>query len=400
MNEKHTEKSGCLILCGGKSRRMKQDKARLVYHGRSFLERICEQVRRMEMPRFVSLAESEEQVPAGFTVLKDEVCDENGGFIGPLGGICTGLKQCARDGLDGMYIVPVDLPLFESELFELTAEAVQTNPQADIYLLESSDGRIHPAAGYYRTRVLDSATDLISRHDYRLMSLVRHPDLVMVAVQTENPEQDRMLFNVNTPADYEALIGKTESRPEHIVLQGEKGAGKSTLIRKMAEELQCTYGGYLTRAVMNREKGYREVYMYPASFLADPGDQDAAARAEGKLCGITMNGVKEVYPEVFDTYGTQLIHAASKKELIIMDEIGFMEEKAERFKKAVLSALDGNIPVIAAAKSKTRSSPFLETVRSHANVRLTELNETNRDEIYEQLRAMYINRKAGSHEKQ
>ena len=395
MNEKHTEKSGCLILCGGKSRRMKQDKARLVYHGRSFLERVCEQVRRMATPRFISLAESEEQVPADFTVLKDEVRDENGAFIGPLGGIYTGLKQCVRDGLDGMYIVPVDLPLFESGLFELTAEAVRAKPQADMYLLVSSDGRIHPAAGYYRTRVIDMAEELISRHDYRLMSLVRHPALAAVFVHTGNPEQDRMLFNVNTPADYEALIRKTESGPEHIVLQGEKGAGKSTLIRKLAEEMQCTYGGYLTRSVMNKEKGYREVFLYPASCISAPGDPDAAARAEGKLCGITGNGVKEVYPEVFDTYGTQLIHAASRKELIIMDEIGFMEEKAERFKKAVLSALDGNIPVIASAKSKSKSSPFLEAVRSHANVRLTELNQTNRHEVYEQLRAMYKNRKAG-----
>ncbi len=395
MNEKHTEKSGCLILCGGKSRRMIQDKARLVYKGRSFLEMICEQVSRMAMPRYISLAETEEEVPAGFTALKDGVCDENGGFIGPLGGVYTGLKQCVRDGLEGMYTVPVDLPLFESELFELISEAVRTEPQTDIYLLESSDGRIHPAAGYYRTRVIDTAEDLISRHDYRLMSLVRHPDLETVFVHTENPEQDRMLFNVNTPADYEALTGKTEFRQAHIVLQGEKRAGKSTLIRKLAEEMQCTYGGYLTRAVMNKEKGYREVFIYPASCISVPGDQDAIARAEGKLCGITMNGVKEVYPEVFDTYGAQLIHAASKKELIIMDEIGFMEEKAERFKKAVLSALDGNIPVIASVKAKSRSTPLLEAVRSHANVRLTELNETNRNEIYEQLTAIYKNRKAG-----
>ena len=100
-----------------------------------------------------------------------------------------------------------------------------------------------------------------------------------------------------------------------------------------------------------------------------------------------MNGVKEVYPEVFDTYGTELIHSASKKERIIMDEIGFLEEKAEQFQKAVLSALDENIPVIAAIKAKSITTPFRESVRSHENVQLIELNETNRDQIYEQLRS-------------
>ena len=389
MNEKKTESSGCLVLCGGKSRRMEQDKAKLLYQDNSLLEIICVKVRDMEMPRYLSLAENDEQVPADFTVLKDEVGDENGGFIGPLGGICTGLKQCVRDGLDGIYIVPVDLPLFERDLFDLTADAMRKDPHADMYILESSDGRMHPTVGYYRNNVIRAAEEQICAGDYRLMSLVRHPDLRTVTVRTENAAQDRMLFNVNTPADYEALVKQTEYRRKHIVLQGESGAGKSTLIRKLVNEMQCDIGGYLTRAVRNDETGYREIRMYPAEFLYEQGDQDTAARAHGKLCGITMNGVKEVYPEVFDQYGTQLIRSASEKQLIIMDEIGFMEEKAEQFQKAVLSAFDGTVPVIAAIKAKGISTPFLESVRTHENVQLIELVETNRDEIYEQLRKLY-----------
>ena len=326
MNKNNIERSGCLILCGGRSRRMKQDKAELLYHGKSFLEIICDQVRRMGISQYISLAENEKQIPADFIALKDEVRDEDGSFIGPLGGIYTGLNQCVRDGLDGMYTIPVDLPLFEKELFDLITKAAETDPQADLYILVSSDGRMHPAAGYYRSSVLDPARELINRQDHRLMSLLRHPALRTVCVRTETEKQDRMLFNVNTPADYGALIQADKNRTKHIVLQGEKGAGKSALIRKLAEETSCSIGGYLTRAVMNREKGYKEVFMYPAAFLSDPGDQDRIARETGKLCGTTMNKVIETYPEVFDTYGTDLIFSASKKQLIIMDEIGFLEE--------------------------------------------------------------------------
>ena len=395
MKKNNIERSGCLILCGGRSRRMKQDKAELLYHGKRFLEIICDQVRRMGISQYMSLAENEEQIPADFIVLRDEVRDENGGSIGPLGGIYTGLRQCVRDGLDGMYTVPVDLPLFEKELFDLITEAAETDPQADIYILVSSDGRMHPTAGYYRSSVLSAAEKLINGQEHRLMSLIRHPDVRTVLVQTETEQQDRMLFNVNTPADYEALIQADKNGTKHIVLQGEKGAGKSALIRKLAEEMNCTIGGFLTRAVMNREKGYREIWLYPASFISDPGDQDRIAKANGKLCGSTMNKVIETYPEVFDTYGTELIFSASKKQLILMDEIGYLEEKAERFKKAVLSALDDNIPVLASIKAKNRSTPFLETVRSHEHVQLIELNETDRDEVFEQLRKLYIDRKDG-----
>ena len=227
------------------------------------------------------------------------------------------------------------------------------------------------------------------------MSLLRHPDLRTVYVRTENAKRDRMLFNVNTPADYEALLQETRNRTTHIVLEGKKGAGKSTLIRKLAEDMQCKTGGYLSRAVFCQEKGCREIYLVPASCLFDAMDPDTAARTKGKLCALTMNKVIEVYPEVFDTYGTELIRSAGEKQLIIMDEIGFLEEKAEQFKKTVLSALDGNVPVLAAIKTKDISSPFLETVRGHENVRLIEVDETNRDEVYEQVKTLFQGRKEG-----
>ena len=194
MNENHTEKFACLILCGGKSSRMKRDKARLLIHDESFLEIICAKIRKTEMMRYISLSDNHEQIPDDFTILKDEVCDENGGFIGPLGGICTGLKQCVSNGLDGIYTVPVDLPLFETELFGLIHQAMAAFALADIYVLQSSDGKVHPACGYYRTSVFAAARQLILAKDYRLMSLLRHPDLHTVYVKTQNAKQDRMLF--------------------------------------------------------------------------------------------------------------------------------------------------------------------------------------------------------------
>jgi len=387
MNDKNKQKSGCLILCGGKSRRMKQDKAKLLYHDESFLEIVCAKVRTMGIHRYISVNDDQE-IPEDYIALKDEVFDEKGDFIGPLGGIYTGLKQCIRDGLDGIYTVPIDLPLFERDLFNLIEKAIRDDPQADMYIVESSDGRMHPVTGYYRSSVIHTMEELIHAREYRLMSLIRHPSLRTVFVRAENKKQDEMLMNVNTPADYEALMQNTEHKPKHIVLQAERGAGKTTLIQKLVKEMQCIVGGYLTRAVINKEKGYKEIYIYPASFV-DADDQDTIAKTKGKLCAITMNGVKEVYPEVFDLYGTELIRSASKKELIIMDEIGFLEEKAEQFQKAVLSAFDGNIPVLAAIKAKNITTPFLESIRIHKNVKLIELNETNRDQIFEQLKVLY-----------
>jgi nucleoside-triphosphatase len=74
-----------------------------------------------------------------------------------------------------------------------------------------------------------------------------------------------------------------------------------------------------------------------------------------------------------------------KDSLILMDEIGFMESKAEVFCKAILKLLDGDIPVIAAVKEK--NTPFLDQVKSHPNCRVFYIREDNRNELFEEVLA-------------
>lgn len=182
------------------------------------------------------------------------------------------------------------------------------------------------------------------------------------------------------------MMSEKEKKKKHILLQGERGAGKSYLIRKLVRDLGVVPGGYLTRAVFNAEKGYREVLLYPASWLLADGDQDDIARRCGRLCGIAAGGRGKAYPDVFAGYGTQLLRSSADKKLIVMDEIGFMENDARSFRDAVLSALAGDTPVIAAVKAGNITTPFLEAVRSHPDAELFELDEEDRDEAYRQIK--------------
>lgn len=388
---KNEGKPGCLLLCGGKSSRMGRDKAKLIYQNQSFLEIISAKLRKTGMPCYISLADHEEEIPGGFIPLYDAVHDENGSTIGPLGGIYTGLMQCAKDGLSGLFAVPVDAPLFETEILELIAKAHAEEPDADLLIPVTSGGREHPACGYYSLSVMDVMKEMISAHDYRLRTLMNHPLLHCVYVRTQNSSQDRMLSNINRPGDYEALLH--EQKKTHIVLQGERNAGKTTLIRKLVKNLNLITGGYATRAVFNEAKGYREIYMYPASYLINEENQDEIAVNKGVLCGTAMNGVRETYPHVFDTYGVSLLETPGNAQLIIMDETGFLENEAYVFQRKVLSVLNGKTPVIAAVKTKDKTSPFLKSIRTHENVRLIEVDEENRDGIYEELIRLFRERK-------
>ena len=86
---------------------------------------------------------------------------------------------------------------------------------------------------------------------------------------------------------------------------------------------------------------------------------------------------------MFDTLGAQLIESAPKGGIILMDELGFLENDARVFQSAVLCALDGDTPVLAAVKPK--DTPFLRAVRGHENAELVFIDEQNRDALLEKL---------------
>ena len=117
------EQYGCVLLKGGKSSRMGgSDKAKLLYRGKSFEERIKGELEQLGLPVFVSEAKKSPD-PRAIPDLIPEA--------GPLGGIYSCLKQT---GLDGLFFVSCDMPLFASYLGKRA-------------LMEETGGFIQCAAG-------------------------------------------------------------------------------------------------------------------------------------------------------------------------------------------------------------------------------------------------------------
>ena len=57
-----------------------------------------------------------------------------------------------------------------------------------------------------------------------------------------------------------------------------------------------------------------------------------------------------------------------------------MENEAPRFHRAVLAALDGNIPILGVVKPQ--KNPLLDAVRAHQRVELITVTRENRDELF------------------
>ena len=134
----------------------------------------------------------------------------------------------------------------------------------------------------------------------------------------------------------------------HLLICGERGVGKSTLIRRLLEHSTREVGGFVTKRLpVADENGFFPIYLYPTS------------QSEGERCNETANLVGTCdsrssirHPEVFDGLGAQLIKSAPSGGIILMDELGFLENDAKVFQSAVLCALDGDTPVLAAVKPK------------------------------------------------
>lgn len=173
-------------------------------------------------------------------------------------------------------------------------------------------------------------------------------------------------------------------RPRHLFLTGEPGAGKTTLLaRALALRPGLRAGGFRTFTRLGDTEALR-ARVYLAAW-----DDRAAWRWDGLGApppGVMLAGVRP-YPggcaqaaghaEAFDRAGAALLDPDGA-DVIVMDELGFLERDARAFQAAVLRALDGDAPVLGAIKP--RREPFLDAVRAHPAVAVAQVRPDAREQ--------------------
>ena len=162
---------------------------------------------------------------------------------------------------------------------------------------------------------------------------------------------------------------------KNIFLTGEVGIGKSTIIKKVLSLLPYgEYGGFRTvsAAPLTRD-AVLDVFI-ECAWVQTPHDTEHLV---GSRWG---DGHFTAYPSIFDTIGTSILASCPESAiLIITDELGLMESDAELFKKAVMDALDGPLPVLGVIKPK--NSEFLDAVRFHKKSEIVEVTKDNREAL-------------------
>ena len=181
-----------LILAGGDSRRMGQDKAALVLDGKTLLERVTATMQQV----FPKVVVSVRQLRGGVVV--PQVCDEQEAS-GPLAGLIAGLSQVDTPWV---FAVACDMPFVTPAIVNRLAE-LRNGFQAVVPVV---GGYQQPLAAFYAASALETMRASLAAGDRSLRGTLEKLEVRYVneAELRECDPQLRSFFDLGTPQDFQA----------------------------------------------------------------------------------------------------------------------------------------------------------------------------------------------------
>jgi molybdopterin-guanine dinucleotide biosynthesis protein A len=205
-----------IVLAGGRSRRMRADKAGLDVGGRTLLEHVLAQVEPLFDEVLVSRSPGRSlpirprqaakgkglprPQPSGAEVLLRVIPDDVAG-LGPLAGILAGLKAARNDA--GM-VIACDIPDIETALLEAVVRAAG---DVEISVPVGPSGLYEPLFALYRKSVIPAIEGLLASGERSILPLFGRCRTAVVEL-----EDAGRIRNLNTRDDYASYlrsIGKT-----------------------------------------------------------------------------------------------------------------------------------------------------------------------------------------------
>lgn len=207
---------GALLLAGGSSRRMGQNKVLLPYEDGTFLSHAASALDFCK-EKLLSVGETEYSLP-GWEIVRDEIPGQ-----GPMGGIYSALRHCRSEAL---LVLACDLPWFPRRLAEYLISFSDTGWMA--WAMRSRDGRLQPLCGIYTRDCLPLMEQMLAEGNGRMADLLERAEAhILEAAYTEF--SDRVFRNINTQQEYQMLM-----TPPVVAVCGVKNSGKTTLCEKLA----------------------------------------------------------------------------------------------------------------------------------------------------------------------
>lgn len=205
-----------ILLAGGDSRRLGQDKALLLFRGRPLVRWMAERLQGagLDALRPVIVTAPPERAGRLAALGLRVVADAYPGR-GPLAGVHAGL---AAAGEGYHFVIACDQPLFEpGAIRHLFEQAGTTTGGAALdAFVPHARGRLQVLHAVYHHRAAAQAAWLLESGETKMMALLSRIPWRPVPEEELRPFGDpgRMFFNLNAPGDLEALRRLEHEPPE------------------------------------------------------------------------------------------------------------------------------------------------------------------------------------------
>ena len=184
-----------VVLAGGRSQRMGEDKRFLCFAGKTLLEHAKLSLGKLQL-RSVLVSSAD---------IKNTVEDQQPGQ-GPLGGMMSVFSQYAKPDIRGFLFVPVDMPLLTGEvLFEIAKQGLDSRVPVcfkqqylPLYLPNISG-------------VAEQITIALEQHNGAVRRLISGLNGKQLDV-TEHQTKQNIFINLNRPQDWNELVSESQHR--------------------------------------------------------------------------------------------------------------------------------------------------------------------------------------------
>ena len=222
-----------VLLAGGKSRRMGQDKARLTFNGRPLVDRTLELLESL-FRRIIIAGDRPDLARENLPAIPDI-------FPGSaLGGLHTGLQAATTDWI---FAAPCDMPFPDARIVE---KLLQQRTGYDAVVPRTPDG-YEPVFALYHKNCLPQMEALLRNNQFRIYDFYQR-----IRIRYLDPPElpagwQRALLNLNTPSQLAGLKEEFDMIPPVVSIVAKSGTGKTTLLEKLIAELKTR--GYKVGAV-------------------------------------------------------------------------------------------------------------------------------------------------------
>ncbi|MCI6421387.1 MAG: molybdopterin-guanine dinucleotide biosynthesis protein MobB [Blautia sp.] len=225
---------------------------------------------------------------------------------------------------------------------------------------------------YHSVNEIGKLADLLEKQPETEFPIKSRPMLQKAAAHCQCGCDKIKGTNPQKAAVLEAHPVNTERK--HIFLTGEKGIGKTTLLKKLLAAIETTPVGFVTLPyeIHGVQKGYYMHSLRPMEAYENDSPV-VIRRGETKMIPVW---------ETFETLGLAILEQSKKEPqcLAVMDELGKAEKKAIKFQEAVFSVLDSQSMVVGILQKN--SGKFTEAIAGRPDVEVYEVTEENRETLY------------------